>query len=154
MSSINCSFTVFNDIVMSNQCAVMWSGCDLLKWLNSAVIFVALVQLDMKYLSPLMLAYEDRLSEKDALLQSVQVSVQVSVCVFFSMCEDLFVRPVKVSYDVSLRQARDMSLIYPKNVLVLEKNVLDENCLAKLRGERTQCSDICSIRCLPAVQPG
>lgn len=30
-------------------------------------------KLDMKYLSPLLLAYEDRMNEKDALLQTTEV---------------------------------------------------------------------------------
>lgn len=38
----------------------------------SIVIFFFL-QLDIKYLSPLLLAYEDRINEKDALLQTTEV---------------------------------------------------------------------------------
>lgn len=37
-----------------------------------------LVQLDMKYLSPLLLAYEDRMKEKDELNATLQVGGQVS----------------------------------------------------------------------------
>lgn len=39
-------------------------------WIISLFRFL---QLDMKYLSPLLLAYEDRMNEKDALLQTTEV---------------------------------------------------------------------------------
>ena len=44
---------------------------------NCVIVF----QSDMKYLSPLLLAYEDRMAEKDALLQAVKVRGRGRVCV-------------------------------------------------------------------------
>lgn len=40
------------------------------------------LQLDMKYLSPLLLAYEDQLTERDQLLKSSEVSVCTFVFLF------------------------------------------------------------------------
>lgn len=42
-------------------------------------------KLDVKYLSPLMLAYEDRMNEKDALVQSTEVKCEC-VCVCEPVC--------------------------------------------------------------------
>lgn len=46
----------------------------------------------MKYLSPLLLAYEDRMNEKDALLQSTEVKRFIHVCVNFN--QSSFISPL------------------------------------------------------------
>lgn len=51
------------------------------------ISFFSFLQLDMKYLSPLLLAYEDRMKEQDALLQTTEVKY---LCATFFCVYEVF----------------------------------------------------------------